>query len=65
MVEPVLKRLGGPGATALAKGQNAGGMIAHPMEQLKNAAGTALLTAAVWNSLFGCGKGAQQEDQEQ
>lgn len=65
MVEPVLESLGGPGVAPLAKGQDAGGVVARPVEQLEDAAGAALLAATVRHGLFGCGKGAQQEDQEQ
>lgn len=64
-VELAVEGLGGCGAAPLAEGQDARGVVAHSMEQLKDAARTAFLAAAVGHHLLGSRHGAQQAKQEQ
>lgn len=66
LIEPALEGLGGGcGAAPFAKGEDAGGVVARAMQQLKEVARAALLTAAVWHGLLGHGGGAEQGEEEQ
>lgn len=65
MVKAALEGLGGSGTVPLAEGENACGVIAHPAQQFKDAARTALLEATVRDGWSDLSRGAQQKEQEQ